>query len=285
MRSEGLLAKECLIRGAEVPESKDVALWSKRQVVLRNVRQCHELNVLLTLEMSLGELQVVWKSTMVGLIGHLIVVLNGLAHEELDVLTTEQGVYTKPSCCNIAPEEVIDDILCVVGIDLLRQIIEVLQLRCHGTGCNLYIFEGTETIEPLSSLGGVGRIVLCVPHMQRHVLTEFLHDIGADALHPVDVLQGLALGNVATPQCLYDTVRIDRLDAVTEEGLQCALHNGNGTITHLILVVRANLEIALHLMHMLLIADAGTSGHVLQGSLHDQHRHDNQLSAVLLETL
>ena len=133
--------------------------------------------------------------------------------------------------------------------------------------------------------GGTGSVTLGRPHLHEEFLTQLSHDVSADALHPRHILQSFALRHVTTPKALDDTVRIDRLDAVTEEGLQCALHDGNGTVTHLVLVVRANLEIALHLMHMLLIADAGTSGHVLQGSLHGQHRHDNQLCAVLPETL
>ena len=133
--------------------------------------------------------------------------------------------------------------------------------------------------------GGAGSVALGSPHLHEELLTQLSHDVGADALHPGHVLQGFALRYVATPEALDDAVRIDRLDAVTEEGLQRALHDGDITIAHLVLVVRANLEVALHLMHMLLIADASTCGHVLQCSLHGQHGHDNQLSAVLLETL
>ena len=194
-------------------------------------------------------------------------------------------MYAEPSGSGITPEEVIDEILCVVGIECLRQIIEVLKLYSHGTGSDLCILDGAESVEPLRGLSGVGGVVLGSPHVQEHVLTELLHDIGTYALRPVDVLQGLALGDVTAPERLIDAVGVDGLDTVAEEGLQRALNDLNGTVALLILIVVTELEVALHLVEVLLIADTVTESHVLHGSGHGEHRHKDKLLAILLERL
>ena len=70
-----------------------------------------------------------------------------------------------------------------------------------------------------------------------------------------------------------------------EEGLQRALNDLNGTVALLILIVVTELEVALHLVEVLLIADTVTESHVLHGSGHGEHRHKDKLLAILLERL
>ena len=117
------------------------------------------------------------------------------------------------------------------------------------------------------------------------MLTELSHHISADALYPRGILQSLALCDIRAPQRLVDADGIDRLDTVTQEGLESTLYDLDSTITLLILIEISDLEIAAHLMHMLLVTDTCAHAHMLQSLLHSEHRHDDEISAVFLETL
>ena len=214
---------------------------------------------------------------MVGLISLRIEVVCLVAYEELQLLRAQLG------CSNwvgsLVPVEVLDKVLGIVGSNRLGTLYKVakflgdeLLLKFVGT-CDILFEDSLEAVKPLGRLRGVARIVGSSERVEKHLLAYSLYKIGAHMVDYWHILQTIALGDVATPNRLIDSIRVDTLNNIAEVSLEDAGIYFYVGILVLGLRIIANLGVCRHLADSFTIAYARAHITVLGKGRHGKERH------------